>query len=310
MKWIVPERYPDFRCIAGDCRHSCCIGWEIDIDPESLKRFQNIPGALGERLRQNIDIGQEGACFRLQGQEERCPFLNSDGLCDLILELDEDALCQICTDHPRFRSFFSDRTEIGLGLCCEAAGKLLLGSEEPMRLIILEDDGEEASPDPFEQELLDTRSALFALMQDRSLPVCTRAEQLLPAGEIEWPAWADFLLTLERLDERWAQLLRLLPQTPAHPLSPALEITLEQLMFCLLYRHLPGTLEDGDVNGRIRFAALMWHMIVRLCMHLNVCNVEGLAELARLYSSEIEYSDENTCAILDRIALAMAQHKG
>ena len=36
---------------------------------------------------------------------------------------------------------------------------------------------------------------------------------------------------------------------------------------------------------------------------LTGCATLGdLVEIARLYSSEIEYSDENTCAILDRIA--------
>ena len=33
MKIIAPNYYPAFRCIADKCRHSCCIGWEIDIDP-------------------------------------------------------------------------------------------------------------------------------------------------------------------------------------------------------------------------------------------------------------------------------------
>jgi len=310
MKWIAPERYLDFRCIAGACRHSCCIGWEIDIDPESLRRFQNVPGELGERLRQNIDISEDSACFRLQGEEERCPFLNRDGLCDLILALGEDALCQICTDHPRFRSFFSDRTEIGLGLCCEAAGRLMLGDERPMRLIVLQDDGKGAALPPHEKELLDLRNHLFELIQNRSLPIMQRVESLLPACRINRQAWTDFLLTLERLDERWAQLLKQLTDAPAAPLPSSMEIPLEQLMCCLLYRHLPGALEDGDIHGRILFSALLWHIIARLCgTHLHAhgsVSLNDLVELARLASSEIEYSEENTRAILDRIADWMA----
>ena len=302
MKWIAPERYADFRCIADQCRHSCCIGWEIDIDPDSLQRFQQVSGELGERLRQNIDIVEEGACFHLQGAEERCPFLNKDGLCDLILELGEDALCQICTDHPRFRNFYSDRTEIGLGLCCEAAGKLLLGDERPMRLTFLEDDGEETPLLPEEEELLALRDELFRLMQNRSLPIWQRMEILLPAGFIDWQRWSDFLLSLERLDDRWAQLLEMLPHAPVLSLPDGLSIPLEQLICCLLYRHLPGALEDGDANGRVLFCALMWQLIARLCAQMNIADVDELAELARLYSSEIEYSEENTVAILKRIA--------
>ena len=28
----VPDYFSEFSCIAGDCKDSCCLGWEIDID--------------------------------------------------------------------------------------------------------------------------------------------------------------------------------------------------------------------------------------------------------------------------------------
>ena len=97
-------------------------------------------------------------------------------------------------------------------------------------------------------------------------------------------------------------LLEMLPHAPVLSLPDGLSIPLEQLICCLLYRHLPGALEDGDANGRVLFCALMWQLIARLCAQMNIADVDELAELARLYSSEIEYSEDNTCAILDRIA--------
>ena len=72
-------------------------------------------GETGKRLWENIDESGETACFRM-AEGERCPFLNGDGLCDLILAEGPDILCQICTDHPRFRNFYADREEIGLGM--------------------------------------------------------------------------------------------------------------------------------------------------------------------------------------------------
>ena len=36
MKLFAPEYYKQFKCIADKCTHSCCIGWEIDIDEEAL----------------------------------------------------------------------------------------------------------------------------------------------------------------------------------------------------------------------------------------------------------------------------------
>ena len=34
MRIIAPDYYREFHCIADKCRHSCCIGWEIDIDAD------------------------------------------------------------------------------------------------------------------------------------------------------------------------------------------------------------------------------------------------------------------------------------
>ena len=133
---FVPNIYPAFRCIAADCRHTCCVGWEIDVDEDALSRYRSVQGSLGARLAAGIDTTADPPCFRLT-PDERCPFLNDRGLCDIITELGEGALCRICADHPRFRHVQSDRVELGLGLCCEAAGTLLLGSREPFALIEL-----------------------------------------------------------------------------------------------------------------------------------------------------------------------------
>ena len=307
MRYIAPDYYGEFACLMGGCRHSCCVGWEIDIDEETLAYYRSVPGELGEELRKNIAVGEEGALFRLT-QDERCPFLNSEGLCELIITLGPECLCQICDDHPRFRTFFSDREEIGLGLCCEAAGRLILGRKEKACLVMLDDDGAEETADEAEAELISLRDELIAIAQDRSLPVLQRVENILSAADIrlsfDAEHWAKFLLTLERLDEHWAELIKQLPHAFVQPLDRWLEVPLEQLICCLLYRHLPGALEDGDISGRIRFCALMWHMIARLCAQNACTSLDDLVELTRLYSSEIEYSNENTCAILDRIAQA------
>lgn len=101
---VWPDFAPDFVCKADKCRHSCCRGWEIDIDAATAAWYLTLDGEIGEELRQNIVQAEDGTySFRLT-PEERCPFLRADGLCRLILTLDEDALCEICTMHPRFLS--------------------------------------------------------------------------------------------------------------------------------------------------------------------------------------------------------------
>ena len=32
----VPDYFDEFECIAGRCRHSCCAGWEVEIDEKTF----------------------------------------------------------------------------------------------------------------------------------------------------------------------------------------------------------------------------------------------------------------------------------
>ena len=170
MKTVIPHYYTQFRCIADRCVHSCCIGWEIDVDADTLARYRTVGGALGKRLAAQIVDG----AFVLYAQE-RCPFLNAQGLCDIITELGEDALCEICAEHPRFRSFYSDREEIGLGLCCEEAARMVLTQTPPASFI---ETGSE-QPTPEEQAFFAFRKRLLSVVQDRSQPLSARLQAAL-----------------------------------------------------------------------------------------------------------------------------------
>ena len=43
----VPDYFLDFECIADRCKHSCCRGWDIYIDSESLKKYRTDMGECG-----------------------------------------------------------------------------------------------------------------------------------------------------------------------------------------------------------------------------------------------------------------------
>ena len=277
------------------------------MDEEALARYRQVEGPLGERLKAAIDLSGDTPHYRLVA-DERCPFLNASGLCDLIIHLGEESLCQICADHPRFRNFFADRTEIGLGLCCEAAGRLILSWRDRVKLIMLEDDGaEEALPEE-DALALAQRDALTAIAQKRSLPIEERVAQLADicgtdVAEEDLPRWAAYMLTLERLDEAWTAQLELLRDAPAPEtkLPDEWAVHFEQLLVYFLYRHMPGALDDGDVQGRLAFAVLGWKIIRRLFLLQGEQTLDTLVETARLFSSEIEYSDENLSALLDTL---------
>ena len=132
-----PWYYKEFQCIASACSDSCCIGWEIDIDEETWEKYHKVDGDFGKRLQENIQTFQEGDgnchCFSMD-ESQRCPFLNEKNLCDIIINLGEEYLGQICTDHPRYYDWFLDGKECGIGLCCEEAARLILQEGDGARL--------------------------------------------------------------------------------------------------------------------------------------------------------------------------------
>ena len=296
MKLMVPSWYPAFHCKAAACRNSCCVGWEIDIDEDSAARYERLPGAVGERLRRGIRRTEEGASFILD-ERERCPMLEPDGLCALILACGEDALCDICREHPRFYHEYADRTEGGVGLCCEEAARLLLAQTEPLRLIATEDDGAEETPDPAEAALLRLRDAL---LRDAACdaPLGKRLSMLLRRigldDEPEPPV--SFWLSLERLDDRWTALLtRLNTELPDAATLAAQENDprFTRILEYLLYRHVPDAPDTGDPAGGVLLCVRSLRLLRRLCALPDA----DMADTVRLWSAEIEYSEENLCAL-------------
>lgn len=305
MKLIAPDYYPLFSCIADQCKHNCCIGWEIDIDEETLETYKTVQGDFGKRLREGIDETDGKASFHLC-ENERCPFLNEHGLCDIILNLGEEYLSQICTDHPRYCSFFSDRTEIGLGLCCEEAARIILSQMTKTELITLEDDGGDEIPSDDDIFFSIYRSKLFSLAQNREKTIDERMKDILflsgtQIQERSFQEWVDIYLSLERMDDSWSELLENAKTFSGEQITFEDETPFEQLLVYFIYRHLSDT--ETDTAKIVSFAVLGVWFIRMLCAvwkkTYGVWDRNALVEICRLYSSEIEYSEENTDTLLE-----------
>lgn len=217
MRYRYPEYYEEFQCIAGRCEDTCCAGWEIDIDDESYEYYMQVPGEFGNRIRENIKEYQSGEedvyerhGFILQ-EGKRCPFLNKDHLCDMILEIGEDAICYVCTHTPRNYFEYNKTREMSLSPSCPEAGRLIFGRKDPVRFV------EKESSEPFgfeetKEEILlaraveKARDAAIFLLQKREvrgeyLPVTVRLclllefsadiQERLNKGEIEEAASAS-----------------------------------------------------------------------------------------------------------------------
>jgi lysine-N-methylase len=54
MLYIRPAFFDEFKCIANKCTDSCCVGWEINIDDETIDVYKNMQTTFGEKIRENI----------------------------------------------------------------------------------------------------------------------------------------------------------------------------------------------------------------------------------------------------------------
>ena len=133
MKYHKPSFFDQFKCIGSACTDTCCAGWEIEVDETTAEGYLTEKGEFGDRLRR--EIGSEPGEYFFKLQNNRCPFLNKENLCDIFINLGEDRLCDICREHPRFYNWFGDYTEVGLGLCCEEAERLLFSDSKPLTFV-------------------------------------------------------------------------------------------------------------------------------------------------------------------------------
>lgn len=258
MVQYYPAWYPDFHCTAAACTDSCCIGWEIDLDPDAVRRYRALAGDMGRQIRSAVDWQADPPCFRLT-EEGRCPFLEPSGLCRLILELGEGALCRICHRHPRFYHWLPGRTEVGLGLCCEEAGRLLLESPLPDRFC-----EEPALPGLPQEEacctpaaaaaLLCLRQAAFHLAALDDISVGRRCALLVQFGAGAQQLWeADAADDIGAFCDRWrdpaflqTQLLALPAPDPAQAAADRGALLRQLAAFEPLDPAWPGRLLAAD----------------------------------------------------------------
>lgn len=173
MYYRKPHYYEKFSCTADQCPDTCCAGWQIVIDENSLEKYSNVSGDFGIRLLNSIDW-REGI---FEQYDKRCSFLNSENLCDIYKELGAEALCDTCRLYPRHIEEFENLREFFLSLSCPVAAKMILECQEPVKFLEEQDEQEECEDD-FEDFdfllfdcLLEVREKLFSIVQNRTIPI-------------------------------------------------------------------------------------------------------------------------------------------
>lgn len=183
MRIVYPDYYYEFECAAGDCPDTCCQGWKIIIDDESLERYEQYVGHFSGKLQNSIDW-TEGSF--LQDECKRCRLLNSDNLCEMVLNMGEDHLCSACEQFPRHVEEFEGLREWSLGMSCPVAAKLILERSEPVHFIEERNDDDDPLIKEFADfdfllftELEDARQVIYAIIQNREVPIGERVNALM-----------------------------------------------------------------------------------------------------------------------------------
>jgi len=300
-----PDFYNSFKCIAGRCSDTCCVGWEIDIDESSQEAYRKVAGAFGDKLRQNVEDGH----FKLL-PHDRCPFLDKGNLCEIYTHLGEGALCDICREHPRFVEVYGDIMEKGLGLCCEEAARLLLEGEGPLTFTAEETDEPEDEIDDDDREIRDQvlyeREQIFATLADSSLSFQERLHDAF-GFSVDAPftpfenanAYLELLEKTESFGPAWDEaLVRIKERLAAGTVQDEgffSENESARILAYTVYRHYAKCLFDGYEQGKRLFAVFFWN-VVRFFTHElagtdNTKNVK--VDAIKILSRQLEYCEEN-----------------
>ena len=286
MKVYYPDYYKKFKCIAGDCRHSCCIGWEISVDKDTLSSYSRLDYDLCNYI--DAENGIIELC-----ENGRCPFLCDDGLCRIISDLGEEYISHICREHPRFYHRVKDRVECGIGMSCEEASRVILSSDNYSEFFS-DDQANVEWADESDFDAIEYRKIIYSILSNRSIPLVERIEKIKSEFSIydsihTFDEWNEILSELEYLDDEHRQMLSL----DFFDAREGYELYLERFFAYLIFRHLSIATSLENLRARLGFCLLLLSIF-----DYNISKIdedfEKIVDVARIISEEIEYSDENT----------------
>lgn len=187
---LIPVFYQNFRCLAQDCRDSCCAGWNITFDKKDYLRLRRLdtPPALRERLEQGVrrekkrsdHDGRLYGKFDLDANHSRCPFLDPDGLCAIQRACGHDALPEVCKTYPRKIGYSPVAKEYTLSPSCEGVLQQLWDLPEGVEFVedpLPKAEQKNASISRDENLFLyfaPLRGLFIDILQNRSMPLTER----------------------------------------------------------------------------------------------------------------------------------------
>ncbi len=267
MKIVTPSFYKDFECIAGDCPDSCCQGWEVDADIDSLEYYKTLSGDIKQRIDSVLDKDEFGnTIFRLTDRK-RCPFLNDSNLCDMHIAIGGEHTPFTCRTFPRFINDFGSTREMGLSFSCPVASDMMWNLEGEIDFeTTLNSDP--PSLNDIDAELyfylIKARNKVYQIVKNKELPLNERIIQLLEyAQELqndidsyeEGGAVLDFKDVFnnpEVINNEWVEKVK----NGSFDKSAINSKSCENIAVYFLFRYFMQAVYDRDVLSKVKTAAV------------------------------------------------------
>lgn len=331
MKITVPDYFEKFKCAAQACQDTCCKAeWQIIIDKKTAKRYKSASGDIGKKLCRCLTKDSDGD-FIFKSENNICPFLNNNGLCEIHSELGEEMLCKTCRIFPRFIYNFGGLTEKGLCASCPEAVRIMLSSDAP---ITFKTEVTDCAPCPNDIDpdlfhcIYDARNAAISILQFRKYPIERRAfwllkfskalqkqikdesyskaekitrifceeEYLINLSQTEkigdFKEIKSILLSLEILSDKWRTFIESDNSPKAIPSE--LDFAFEHILVYFVFKYFLSACYDGKLSEKVKLAIFSFIAIKELFKRsFDPASIDTLTEIIKQYSREIEHSDNN-----------------
>lgn len=136
--FLRPEYFDKFVCTGSKCEENCCKDWIVYIDLDTYNNYLNLEESdFKKRLLENIIVTKndkgEIESIKVKSINNRCAFLDNEGLCDIYKNLGKENMCYTCRVYPRSYSEVNGNIEGALSISCIEVANIILKDKNPMK---------------------------------------------------------------------------------------------------------------------------------------------------------------------------------
>ncbi len=287
LLWYETDYYRAFRCKCGECRHTCCRGWQIDVTEQEYFRLigMDCSGKLHHKLECAFTKPEEvtDEVYRVMAHKWQgdSHLLERDGMCMLQRERGETVLPKICRLYPRSLRREGNMHRACCSCSCEAVVETLL-KQDRLTMVCREDDLETA----LEEDIPEGGNVLIhrcmRLLQDRRLPLLQRIHRICAAtGCDSLPGKAEMDDALDTLMEMAPNLGQYMNRE--NPPDPDTERQKENLLSNhLIYMDFPFVDQRLATEDAGYGLMLAYALLCRMDGHQGDTLADAYAEAFRL----------------------------